>query len=162
MIATRPDKPICLPPAPLNGGPLDESTPPKVGRWAWHPKIDDRRVVIHAPSRTIWNQYGQLSVAQDSEKFEPALDRLEQLSFAAEWLDAGLMEYRHDMMRGTIVIFDLITDGPFEERRAMLEDQMRGLDQTQVRPMNDYYHPWWRYLLRELRRDLRALVWGPR
>jgi hypothetical protein len=24
---------------------------------------------------------------------------------------------------------------------------------------HDYYHPWWRYLLRELRRDLRALVW---
>lgn len=24
----------------------------------------------------------------------------------------------------------------------------------------DYYHPWWMYLLRELRRDLRALVWG--
>jgi hypothetical protein len=121
MIATRPDKPICLPPAPLNGGPLDESTPPKVGRWVWHPKVDDRRVVIHTPTRTIWNQYGQLSVAQDSEKFELALDRLERVAFAAEWLDAGLMEYRHDMMRGTIVVFDLIADGTFEERRLTLE-----------------------------------------
>jgi hypothetical protein len=121
MIATRPDKPICLPPAPLNGGPLDESTPPKVGQWIWQPKVDDRRVVIHTPSRTIWNQYGQLSVAQDSEKFEKALDKLALMSFAAEWLDAGLMEYRHDMMRGTIVVFDLIGDGTHEERRLTLE-----------------------------------------
>jgi hypothetical protein len=116
MIATRPDKPICLPPAPLNGGPLDESTPPKVGRWAWHPRLTTAALSFTRQARTIWNQYGQLSVAQDSEKFEPALDRLEQVAFAAEWLDAGLMEYRHDMMRGTIVIFDLIADGPFEER----------------------------------------------
>jgi hypothetical protein len=111
---------ICYPPAPLNGGSL-ESAPAKVGTWIWQPKPDDRRVVIHTPSRTIWNQYGQLSVANDSEKFEVALDRLENVSFFAEWLDAGLMEYRNDMMRGCIIVFDLIERGlTSDERRERL------------------------------------------
>jgi hypothetical protein len=122
MTATRPDKPICLPPAPANGGALD-TAPPKVGDWAWQPKIDDRRVVIHAPSRTVWNQYGQLSVAhRDEDKFDAALDSLAALSeFFTGWFDAGLMEYRNDMMRGSIVILDLIDDHlPFSDRRSLL------------------------------------------
>jgi hypothetical protein len=120
MIASRPATPICLPPAPLNGGPLD-TAPAKVGAWRWQPKPDDRRVIIHTESRTIWNQYGQLSVAQDSMKFEHALDQLEKVAFAAPWLDCGLMEYRHDMMRGTIIVFDVVNDDPFEERRTLLD-----------------------------------------
>lgn len=120
MIAQRPSL-ICYPPAPMNGGPLNESTPAKVGTWVWQPKPDDRRVVIHTPTRTIWNQYGQLSVAHDSGKFEAALDRLRTVSFFAEWLDAGLMEYRNDMMRGCIIVFDLIErDLTFDERRERL------------------------------------------
>jgi hypothetical protein len=119
----RPDKPICLPPAPANGGALD-TAPPKVGDWAWQPKIDDRRVVIHAPSRTVWNQYGQLSVAhRDEDKFDTALESLAMLSeFFTGWFDAGLMEYRNDMMRGSIVILDLIDDHlPFSARRSLLQ-----------------------------------------
>ena len=123
MTATTP-KLICFPPAALNGGPLD-TAPPKVGQWAWQPKIDDRRVVIHVPSRTIWNQYGQLSVAQDSQKFEGALDALQRESdnsSSLEWLDCGLMEYLNDMMRGCIVIFDMIIpEIPFDLRRGMLQ-----------------------------------------
>ncbi len=126
MIATIPTRPIALPPAALNGGPLD-SAPLKVGKWVWQPKIDDRRVVIHRPSRTIWNQYGKLSVAQDSGKFEQALDKLQDWpcfafnGISTEWLDAGLMEYRHDMMRGSIVVFDLMSVGTHQQRRAALE-----------------------------------------
>jgi GNAT superfamily N-acetyltransferase len=122
MIATHPPKLICLPPAPMNGGPLD-TAPVKVGEWGWGPKVDDRRVVVHAPSRTVWNQYGQLSVAmRDLDKFETALNWL-QANSPFDWLDAGLMEYRHDMMRGSIVVFDLI-DGttPFDRRQWALSN----------------------------------------
>jgi hypothetical protein len=126
VIATRPDKPICYPPAPLNGGPL-EHAPAKVGEWVWQPKVDDWRAVIHTPTRTIWNQYGQLSSFTQTDKFAVALDRIAVVSFAAEWLDVGLMENRHNMMRGCIVVLDLIgspsskQSWPFHERRAHLE-----------------------------------------
>jgi hypothetical protein len=120
----KPAAPICLPPAPLNGGPLD-TAPPKVGEWVWQPKVDDRRVIIHAPSRSVWNQYGRLSVAmRDFDKFSVALAQLSQDAALCgmEWLDAGLMEYRHDLMRGCIIILDWITDEPFLRRRAALRN----------------------------------------
>jgi hypothetical protein len=119
----------CYPPAPLNGGALTDA-PPKIGAWVWEPKVDDRRVAIHTPTRTIWNQYGKLSVAMaQAEKFKTALDILEEHGRAMahvpgqplEWLDAGLMEYRNDMMRGSIIVFDLMGGGALHERRAKLE-----------------------------------------
>jgi hypothetical protein len=122
MTATIPTTPICLPPAPLNGGPLD-TAPEKVGEWIWQPKIDDRRVIIHAPSRTVWNQYGELSVAMDQlEKFDTALTLIQQRAnlVGCEWLDAGLMEYRHDLMRGCIVVFDLVQATDYWCRRDQL------------------------------------------
>jgi hypothetical protein len=104
------DRPTLIgyPPAPSNGGAL-EGAPPKVGDWVWQPKFDDRRVAIHVPTLTIWNQYGELSIAnKEREKFAVALETLRTSAVTEwhEWLDAGLMEYRHDMMRGSIVIFD--------------------------------------------------------
>lgn len=107
MIAKAPTSCICYPPAALNGGPLD-TAPDKVGTWVWQPKVDDWRAVIHCPSRTVWNQYGQLSSFSDTDKFEAALDRLMSTSFAAEWLDVGMMNNRHQLMRGCIIVFDLI------------------------------------------------------
>lgn len=119
MIATAPQQMICFPPAALNGGKLD-TAPPKVGEWVWQPKVDDWRGVIHTPTGTVWNQYGQRSSITD--KFTVALDRLKTTSFAAEWLDIGMMEQRNAMMRGSIVVFDLISlSRTFTERRAHLQ-----------------------------------------
>jgi hypothetical protein len=109
---------ICYPPAPLNGGPL-ESAPAKVGTWIWQPKPNDERVVIHAPSRTIWNQYGQPYTK--AEAFQVALDRLETVSFFAEWLDAGTTFKEGGTLSGCIIVFDLIERGlTFDERRERL------------------------------------------
>lgn len=127
MIANPPQL-ICYPPAPLNGGKLD-TAPPKVGEWVWQPKVDDWRAVIHTPSRTVWNQYGQLSSFTDTDKFTAALEWLAflQSQYAAtEWLDVGMMENRHDMMRGTIIVLDLIVPDfssgmAFWNRRSVLE-----------------------------------------
>lgn len=118
MIA--PVKPICLPPAPSNGGPL-EHAPVKIGQWVWQPKVDDWRCVIHVPSRTVWNQYGKLSTVAEQDKLRRALDYLQPCGEYVEWLDAGIMENRHDLMRGCIIVFDLIEAGlNYDQRRAKL------------------------------------------
>lgn len=114
---------IGYPPAPTNGGPLVHALP-KIGDWAWEPKVDDRRVAIHAPTQTIYNQYGELSIAdRQPDKFKTALETLAFASYGGfEWLDCGLMEYRHDMMRGCIIVFDIMANNAaLEYRRAILE-----------------------------------------
>jgi hypothetical protein len=122
MIATRPDKPICLPPAPLNGGPLADAVE-KVGEWVWQPKVDDWRAVLHVPSSTLWNQYGEPSSI--TGKFSVALASNFMTAagmYGLEWLDVGLMENRHDLMRGCIIVLDwMVREEPFRARRAYLE-----------------------------------------
>lgn len=115
-------------PAPTNGGPLQEATR-KVGAWAWQPKVDDWRAKIHVPTGTVWNQYGQLSTPAQQGKLDTALDKLRQFTCGNfEWLDAGIMENRHDMMRGSIVVFDWITPGlTYEVRRDMLATYLEPL-----------------------------------
>lgn len=109
---------ICFPPAALNGGKL-EHAPAKVGEWVWQPKVDDWRAVLHVPSRTLWNQNGQLSSI--AHLFGPALRRLALAGHAVEWLDVGLMNNRNDLMRGCIIVFDLIeADRELRSRRARL------------------------------------------
>ncbi len=124
---------ICYPPAPYDGGRL-EFAPEKIGEWIWQPKVDDRRVVIHVPSQTIWNNEGKLSIGNTQKhKFQVALDELKRIweehanvgGYMSEWIDAGLMEYRHDMMRGCIIVFDLIVGQyTFQERRRILEKML--------------------------------------
>lgn len=123
MIAQAPAQAICYPPAPTNGGPL-EHAPAKVGSWIWQPKVDDWRAVIHVPSASVWNQYGQPSTISD--KFKVALGHLQtslsRESWAFEWLDVGMMENRNDLMRGCIIVLDMIvSEVPFETRRGLLK-----------------------------------------
>lgn len=122
---------VSYPPAPCNGG---SQITHRAGAHVWQPKIDDRRVAIHALTGTIYNQYGALSVAHaQAEKFAEAMDTIRCKAIRAAmripdiggdlWLDAGIMEYRHDMMRGCIVVFDLMSfTMRFDDRRAFLEE----------------------------------------
>lgn len=98
----------CYLPAPINGGPLD-TAPPKIGEWAWQPKVDDWRAKLHVPSQTLWNQYGKLSTVAQQGKLNVALGWIASLvPNTVEWLDCGIMENRHDLMRGCIIVFDWI------------------------------------------------------
>jgi hypothetical protein len=121
-----PTKPICLPPAPLNGGALD-TAPPKVGEWIWQPKIDDWRGIVHTPTLTVWNQYGQLSSVAERGQIGLALAHLcgpsapKSSPIWPEWLDIGIMQNRNDMMRGCIVVFDLVQATDYYCRREQLE-----------------------------------------
>lgn len=118
-VAPKTPQLICYPPAPVNGGKLD-TAPPKVGKWVWQPKVDGWRGVVHVPTRTVWSQYGKLSSIND--KFVVALSYLRDFTPSqCEWLDVELMENRHDLMRGCIIILDWIEpELPFMRRRALL------------------------------------------
>jgi hypothetical protein len=122
MIAPAPTQAICYPPAPTNGGPL-EHAPAKVGSWIWQPKVDDWRAVLHVPTGTVWNQYGQPSSI--TGKFTVALESNFMTAaglYGLEWLDVGMMENRHDLMRGCIIVLDWIVAGePFDTRRGILK-----------------------------------------
>lgn len=120
-----------FPPAPSKGGALDASTPPKIGDWVWQPKIDDWRGVTHLPSRSVWNQYGVASAVAAQGKIADALEELGRTAARVfsnstgdgfRLFDIGIMENRHDMMRGAIVVFDVMdTKMPHVVRRQMLE-----------------------------------------
>jgi len=113
---------ITYPARPVNGGRL-ESAPKKVGPWICQPKIDDWRAILHAPTGRIWNRHGQpLSIAAD---IQPAIKFIQSRDH--EWLDVGVLERRHEMLKGRIVIFDWIPTVKFyaginhETRRAELK-----------------------------------------
>jgi hypothetical protein len=108
------------PARPTNGGAL-ESALPKVGLWAWQPKVADWRGLVHANTGWIWNRHGgRLSIA---DKIQPALAQLQER--IGGWLDVGVME-RQPLMRGCIIIFDFIPDGvDADEMRIWTYDQRR-------------------------------------
>ena len=113
------------PPAPQNGGAL-ELAPDKIGDWAWQPKIDDWRGVVNVETGQVWNQYGALSTVAAQGKISVALGRLQDITRAfyggGRVFDVGIMENRHDLMRGCIVVFDAMdTTAIHSERRAILE-----------------------------------------
>jgi hypothetical protein len=112
------------PPAPQNGGPL-EFAPDKIGDWAWQPKVDDWRAEANVETSQIWNQYGELSTVAQQGKVSVAFEKLRELTRAFDgWrvFDIGIMENRHDLMRGSIIVFDVMdTTAIHSERRAILE-----------------------------------------
>ncbi len=110
------------PARPVNGGALHCALP-KIGAWVWQPKVDDWRAIIHAPSGRVWNRHGKPSSV--TGKLTAAFHFLRDCPF--EWLDAGIMECRNDMMRASLVIFDFFpTNNPSQtmrERRVLLEHE---------------------------------------
>jgi hypothetical protein len=74
----------------------------------------------HTPSITVWNQYGLLSSVAERGKIGIALALLCGPK-APEWLDIGIMQNRNDMMRGCIVVFDLVQATDYHCRREQLE-----------------------------------------
>jgi hypothetical protein len=107
------------PARPTNGGAL-ECALPKVGKWAWQPKVADWRGLVHPPSGRVWNRHGKRSTVEG--KLTVALDQLRER--LAGWLDVGIME-RNPLMRGCIIVFDFLPVGDesltYDERRESLE-----------------------------------------
>lgn len=108
---------LCYPARPLNGGPL-QFAPQKCGKWAYEPKYNGWRMLVHAPSSTCWNRHGQrMSIAAE---FKVALAHLRTLRFT--WLDCEALERRHNLGRGSLVVFDYLDtpEAPWILRREAL------------------------------------------
>ena len=58
-------RPPTYPARPINGGGL-ELAPPKPGQWRYEPKYNGWRALVHAPTGSMFNRYGQpLSIAAE-------------------------------------------------------------------------------------------------
>ena len=108
--------PCTYPARPLNGGPLERALP-KPGQWHYEPKYNGWRALVHAPTGTMFNRYGQrLSIQQE---FSAALALLRDLRLSngtrvVEWFDGEALERRHGLGRGTLMVFDYIGSGKGE------------------------------------------------
>ena len=80
-VAVAAVQPPSYPARPLNGGPL-ELTPPKPGQWGYEPKYNGWRALVHAPTGSMFNRYGQpLSIAAE---FGRALKRLRDVALPGD------------------------------------------------------------------------------
>ena len=109
--------PPTYPARPINGGPLNRPMP-KPGDWAYEPKYNEWRTLIHVPTGTMFNRHNEpFSIAAE---FSPALERLKSSPF--EWLDCGANERRHDAGRCSLIVFDApLVPGSYEVRRRLIE-----------------------------------------
>jgi len=107
--------PPTYPMRPVNGGRL-ELAPSKIGIWRSEPKYNGYRSPIHVPTGTMFNRHNKpLSIAKE---FKYALQKLRKLCI--EWADVEALERRHSIGRGTLIILDVITVDPYEERKRAL------------------------------------------
>jgi ATP-dependent DNA ligase len=94
---------------PTTGGPLTQETIDLLpGEWAWEPKQNGWRALIHIPTLTVYNRHGELmSIAHE---FQEALKQIERLRtlLPYQWLDCEMLGRRHPMKKGHIVVFDSI------------------------------------------------------
>jgi ATP-dependent DNA ligase len=104
----------CTYPArPLNGGALERALP-KPGEWHYEPKYNGWRALVHGPSGTMFNRYGQRLSIQG--EFSAALATLRTLRLSSgavevEWWDCEALARRHALGRGTLLVFDYIGEG---------------------------------------------------
>ena len=131
-------QPPSYPARPLNGGPL-ELAPPKPGQWGYEPKYNGWRALVHAPTGSMFNRYGQpLSIAAE---FGRALKRLRAVALlaegrAVEWFDCEALDRRHALGRGSLLVFDYLPPGgvgePWHQRKALLAQAFPEHDWRQV------------------------------
>lgn len=122
---------LTYPPRPVNGGPLEKALP-KTGDWSIEPKYNGWRTLVHVPTGAMFNRKGrQLSIAHE---FRTALDILKKSNL--EWADCEGLERRHNIGRGTLIVFDVIVGTsqgilgtqvhrlPLSTRRQLLYDEL--------------------------------------
>jgi ATP-dependent DNA ligase len=130
-------RPPTYPARPISGGAL-ELAPPKSGRWFYEPKYNGWRALVHAPTGSMFNRYGQaLSLAAE---FGRALEHLRAMSLRAdgiEWFDCEALDRRHALGRGTLLVFDYVELSgvrrePWQKRKILLAQALTGHDYRQV------------------------------
>ena len=120
------------PARPTNGGAFPRALP-KSGHWAYEPKINGWRALVHMPTGTMFNRHGErLSIAHE---FGPVLDLIRQawahpkkllaLSRLGEWLDCEALSRRHPLGRGSLVLLDAPqSPGDYSTRQQAMFDAL--------------------------------------
>ena len=129
-------RPPSYPARPINGGRL-ELAPLKPGQWCYEPKYNGWRTLVHAPTGSMFNRYGQpLSI---SAEFGSALQCLRKIVLragetAVEWFDCEALDRRHALGRGALLVFDYLTTvgAPWLQRKEILAQALHGHDYRQV------------------------------
>lgn len=92
------------------------------GQWAFEPKFNGHRALVHVPSRTMFNRHGSpMSIARD---FEDTLDTISALARmqAGPWLDCEALARRATHGKGTLVVLDVVEPlMTYASRRVLLE-----------------------------------------
>ena len=98
-------KPPTFPLRPMSGGNLDKNKFTGVGTYAFEPKVNGWRTLVHTPSGTMFNRQGErLSIEKE---FAVVLERLRTVANPHfEWLDCEAFERRHELGRGSLVLLD--------------------------------------------------------
>jgi ATP-dependent DNA ligase len=123
-------RPTTFPARPINGGPLELALP-KPGHWYYEPKYNGWRALVHVPTGAMFNRKCQpLSI---TGSFGAALRRLRAAILVTggrtiEWLDCEVLDRRHALGRGTLLVFDYIA--PPEAARESLQQRKALLSQT--------------------------------
>jgi hypothetical protein len=110
---------------PINGGPFKPDRL-KRGLWAYEPKVNGWRAVVHAPTGEMWNRQGKrLSIEKEFAAVLEAI-RNADLPPEMEWLDCEAFERRHALGKGSLVLLDYIpTDkATYTERQQALYDSL--------------------------------------
>jgi len=107
--------------------PVDGGNNPKlvVGDWSYSPMFHGQRYIIHAPSRSTWNETG--NAVNTLNEFKEPLGLLELVS-PFEWLDCLAIDRRVGIGRGSLIILDAIVKGvPFHERKGSIDNTFEQL-----------------------------------
>ena len=131
-----PSRACTYPARPLNGGSLKRALP-KTGQWHYEPKYNGWRALVHAPTGTMFNRYGERLTIE--REFSAAMALLQQVQFVSqdsvvEWFDCEALERRHGLGQGTLMVFDYMVPGsqePYLERKAKLRLALSAHDYTQ-------------------------------
>lgn len=125
-------KPITYPARPVNGGSLERALP-KSGTWFYEPKYNEWRAMTHVPSGNLYNRHGVLLSIAD--EFTEALRLLRSTMDGQvfKWVDLGVLERRHKIGQGCLIVLDVIPEpafakAPYTERRKWIEAVWPELD----------------------------------
>lgn len=104
--------PLTYPARPTKGG---NSWPSWSHHWAFEPKYNGWRALVHVPSGQMWNRHlEELSIV---DEFAEALEQLKFYYRQFTFLDVEALERRHGIGKGALIILDCIEPGTFKERR---------------------------------------------
>jgi len=108
---------LTYPARPISGG--DRPRVP-TGDWLFSPKMNGWRVLVHVPTRTMWNRHGNKLTIR--EEFDEALDML-TLASPFEWVDCEALERRHNIGKGSLIILDVVDPNlTFSERKGLVDE----------------------------------------